>query len=393
MAWNEPGGGNRDPWNNKGGDQGPPDLDEVVRKLQDKMGGLFGGKRRGGGGGGGGGSSGGGSFAGIGIIVALALIVVLAMDSFYIVEPAERGVVTRFGAYHVVTAPGPHFKLPFIDAVDVVNVDQVNKFQHRAQMLTKDENIADVTLEVQYRIQDAADFLFQDANPQRTIHGAMESSLREVIGKSRLDDIITENRNAIAVSVQQGTQALLDLYKTGLIVTNVNIQRAEAPEAVAEAFADAIRAREDKERLQNQAQAYARDIVPRARGDAARLIEDAKGYKARVVAEAEGESQRFLALKKEYEKAPRVTRERLYLETMQDVLQNTGKVLLDVKEGSNLTYLPLDRMIQPSQPRGDSSGGNSSISRMPTTSSTSSDQGSRTSYRDSRTFDRTRRDR
>jgi membrane protease subunit HflK len=247
-----------------------------------------------------------------------------------------------------VTAPGPHLKLPFIDAVDVVNVDQVNKFQHRAQMLTKDENIADVTLEVQFRIQDAADFLFQDADPGNTIHGAMESSLREVIGKSRLDDIITENRSAIATSVQQGTQQLLDLYRTGLIVTNINIQRADVPEQISEAFADAIRAREDKERLQNQAQSYANDVVPRARGEAARVVEEAKGYRARMLAVAEGESQRFLALLREYEKAPQVTRERLYLETMQDVLSNTGKVLLDVKEGSNLTYLPLDRMIQPS---------------------------------------------
>lgn len=356
MAWNEPGGGNRDPWNNKGGDQGPPDLDEVVRKLQDKMGGLFGGKRRGGGDGGGssGGNGGGGpslsggSKKGIAVIVGLLAVVVLGIEAFYIIQPAERGVVKRFGAYNSVTAPGPHLKMPFIDSVDVVNVDQVNKFQHRAQMLTKDENIADVTLEVQFRIQDAADFLFQDADPGATIHGAMESSLREVIGKSRLDDIITENRSAIAVSVQQGTQQLLDLYRTGLIVTNVNIQRADVPEAISEAFADAIRAREDRERLQNQAQSYANDVVPRARGEAARLIEDAKGYKARVTAEAEGESQRFLALLREYEKAPEVTRQRLYLETMQDVLRNTGKVLLDVKEGSNLTYLPLDRMIQPS---------------------------------------------
>jgi len=353
MAWNEPGGGDRDPWNNKGGDKGPPDLDEVVRKLQDKMGGLFGGKRRGGGSGGGdagdqGGGPSGASKKGVGIIVALVLIAVLAMEAFYIVQPAERGVVMRFGAYHIVTAPGPHLKLPFVDTVDVVNVDQVNKFQHRAQMLTKDENIADVTLEVQFRIQDAADFLFQDADPGNTIHGAMESSLREVIGKSRLDDIITENRSAIAASVRQGTQQLIDLYRTGLIVTNINIQRADVPEQISEAFADAIRAREDKERLQNQAQSYANDVVPRARGEAARLVEDAKGYKARVIAEADGESQRFLALLHEYEKAPQVTRERLYLETMQDVLSNTGKVLLDVKEGSNLTYLPLDRMIQPS---------------------------------------------
>jgi len=353
MAWNEPGGGDRDPWNNKGGNQGPPDLDEVVRKLQDKMGGLFGGKRRGGGSGGGdagdqGGGPSGASKKGVGIIVGLVVIAVLAMEAFYIIQPAERGVVTRFGAYHIVTAPGPHLKLPFVDTVNVVNVDQVNKFQHRAQMLTKDENIADVTLEVQFRIQDAADFLFQDADPGNTIHGAMESSLREVIGRSQLDDIITENRSAIAASVRQGTQQLIDLYRTGLIVTNVNIQRADVPEAISEAFADAIRAREDRERLQNQAQSYANDVVPRARGEAARVVEEAKGYRARMLAVAEGESQRFLALLREYEKAPQVTRERLYLETMQDVLSNTGKVLLDVKEGSNLTYLPLDRMIQPS---------------------------------------------
>lgn len=392
MAWNEPGGGNRDPWNNKGGDQGPPDLDEVVRKLQEKMGGLFGGKRRGGGGGDGGergGLPGGAGKKGIGAIIGLVLVVVLGIEAFYIVQPAERGVVQRFGAYHSVNGPGPHLKLPFIDSVTVVNVDQVNKFSHRAQMLTKDENIADVTLEVQFRIQDAADFLFQDADPGNTIHGAMESSLREVIGKSRLDDIITENRSAIAVAVQQGTQGLLDLYRTGLIVTNVNIQRAEAPEQVAEAFADAIRAREDKERLQNQAETYANDVVPRARGEAARLVEDAKGYKARAIAEADGESQRFLALLREYEKAPQVTRERLYLETMQDVLRNTGKVVLDVKEGSNLTYLPLDRMIQPSTREAEFKAPDSPRIALPPTG----DQRSSGVLNDRRSFDRTRRER
>ncbi|MCB1723028.1 MAG: FtsH protease activity modulator HflK [Chromatiaceae bacterium] len=392
MAWNEPGGGNRDPWNNKGGDQGPPDLDEVVRKLQDKMGGLFGGKRRRGGGGGDDGERvpGGPGKKGVGVIIALVLVVVLSMEAFYIVQPAERGVVKRFGAYHTVTSPGPHLKLPFVDTVDVVNVDQVNKIQHRAQMLTKDENIADVTLEVQFRIQDAADFLFQDANPGGTIHGAMESSLREVIGKSKLDEIITENRSGIAVAVQQGTQQLLDLYRTGLIVTNVNIQRAEAPEAVAEAFADAIRAREDKERLQNQAQTYANDVVPRARGEAARLIEDAKGYKARMIAEADGESQRFLALLGEYKKAPQVTRERLYLETMQDVLKNTGKVLLDVKEGSNLTYLPLDRMIQPGGKRNtEYKPPESPRIALPQTDGTRNS----TPLGDRRAYDRTRRER
>ena len=350
MAWNEPGNGgnNKDPWGNRGNDQGPPDLDEVVRKLQQKMGGLFGGK-----GGGNSGDSGqapsGGGFGLIGLGVLVAIIIAGAINSFYIIEPAERGVVQRFGAYHSVVGPGPHFKVPFVDSYQAVNVDQVNKFVHRAQMLTKDENIVDVTVEVQFRIQDAADFLFQDANPGKTIHGSMESALREVVGKSKLDEIMTENRGGIAIGVQRGTQELLDLYRTGLVVTNINIQDAQPPEAVRDAFADAIKAREDKERLQNQAQAYANDVVPRSRGAAARLIEDAKAYKAKVTAEADGESQRFLSLLKAYEGSPKVTRERLYLETMQEVLAKSGKVLLNNNgegNGGNLTYLPLDRIMQ-----------------------------------------------
>ena len=378
MAWNEPGGGNRDPWNNKGGDQGPPDLDEVVRKLQDKIGGLFGG--RGGGEGSGGGGQSAGGFGLILIVILVVAVVAGAVNSFYTIQPAERGVIQRFGAYHSVVGPGPHLKLPIIDTVQVVNVDQINKFIHRAQMLTKDENIVDVTVEVQFRILDAADFLFQDANPGNTIHGAMESALREVIGKSRLDDIITENRGGIALSVQKGTQELLELYRTGLVVTNVNIQDAKAPEPVQEAFDDAIKAREDKERLQNQAEAYANDVVPRARGAGARLIEDAKAYRAKVVAEADGESQRFLALLGEYEKAPEVTRERLYLETMQDVLKRTGKVMLDVKEGNNLTYLPLDRMIR--QPA--AMGQNNDPRPQVTINSTSDNTGSDTMRRSPR---------
>ncbi len=351
MAWNEPGGGNRDPWSGKGGDQGPPDLDEVVKKLQDKFGGLFGGKRGGGGGGsssGSGGSSPGrGGIAGIGTIVVVVVVIALAVQAFYIVEPAERGVIKRFGAYAATTDPGPHLLIPFIDEVITVDVDQVNEFPLRVQMLTKDENIVDVAFSVQYRIQDPADYLFQDAAPEKTISGATESALRDVVGKSRLDDIITANRSAIAVAVQTGTQELLELYRTGLMITNVNIQDASPPEAVKEAFDDAIKAREDKQSLQNQAQTYANGVVPVARGEAARIIEDAKAYQAKVIAEADGESQRFLALLREYEKAPKVTRERLYLDTVQDVLQNSSKVLLDVNKGSNLTYLPLDRLMQP----------------------------------------------
>lgn len=351
MAWNEPGGNDRDPWKGKGGDQGPPDLDEVVKKLQDKMGGLFGGKR---GGGSGSGSDGGAekpgkpaNIKGMALLIGLVLLVVLAINAFYIIQPAERGVVQRFGAYSTVTQPGPHLLIPLIDNVTVVDVDQVNKFSHRAQMLTKDENIVDVSLTVQYRIQDAADFLFQVADPIATIHGAMESALREVIGKNTLDGIITESRSAIAGLVKTETQNLLNLYRTGLIVTNINMQEANPPDQVKAAFDDATKALADKERVQNQAEAYANDIVPRARGAGARQVEAAKAYKAKVVAEAEGESNRFLALLTEYQKAPKVTRQRLYVETVQLVLRDSSKVMLDVKDGNNLTYLPLDRMIQP----------------------------------------------
>ncbi|HEC07393.1 MAG TPA: FtsH protease activity modulator HflK [Thiolapillus brandeum] len=344
MAWNEPGGNDQDPWSGKGKDQGPPDLDEVVKKLQEKMGGLFGGKR--GGGSPIGGGSGKGSSKLVVVLIVVVAVILLGMKSFYIVQPAERAVVQRLGAYYSVTTPGPHFLIPFVDKKTIINVDQVNKFGHRAQMLTKDENIVDVTLTVQYRVQDAADFLFQDADPVKTIYSAVESALREVTGKSTLDEIITENRSAVAAMVKQNTQALLKTYRTGLVVTNVNIQDANPPEEVKEAFDDATRAMADKERVQNQADAYANDIVPRARGAAARQVEDAKAEAFKVVSEAKGETKRFLALLNEYQKAPKVTRQRLYLETMQEVLAETGKVLLDVKEGSNtMTYLPLDRLM------------------------------------------------
>jgi membrane protease subunit HflK len=397
MAWNEPGGGgNRDPWSGKGGDQGPPDLDEVVKKLQDKLGGLFGGERKKGGGNGSGGgpSFGGGSsgkaFGGVGIIVAVVVVILLAIQSFYIIEPAERGVVKRFGAFLQVTEPGPHLKLPFIDEVVPVDVDKVHEFPHRAQMLTRDENIVDLVLSVQYRILDPADYLFQDADPENAIRGAMESALREVIGRSLLDEITTENRSGIAVAVQEGTRELMDLYRTGLIVLNINIQDAGPPEVVADAFADAIKAREDNVRLQNQAEAYANDVVPRARGAAARIIEDAKAHRAKVVAEADGESQRFLALLAEYQSAPGVTRERLYLDTMQDVLGNSGKVLIDAGAGgNNLTYLPLDKLLEQS-PRRDTSTARSSTSSLLTPSAATAPE---TTPSRSRNFDRSGRTR
>lgn len=360
MAWNEPGGGNKDPWSGKGGgNQGPPDLDEVVRKLQERLGGLFGGKKRGPGEPGGGGGplgSGGGGVSGkaIGVGVAILFVVWIA-SGIYIIEPAERGVVLRFGAYTTMTEPGPHWHIPVpIEEVVKVNVDEISTFTHKAAMLTKDENIVDVELTVQSRIQDAADYLFQDQSPDKTLRDATETVVRKTIGGSRLDFILTEGRSAVAAMIRDRAQALINQYKTGLEITSVNMQPAKPPEQVKEAFDDAIKAREDKERLENKAEAYSNEILPQARGEAARVQADAKAYRDRVVAGAEGETARFLALLNEYEKAPQVTRERLYLETMEQVLGETNKVLLDVKEGNSLMYLPLDQLMKQGVEQGQS---------------------------------------
>ncbi len=352
MTWNEPGGGDKgdkDPWSGKGKggqNQGPPDLDEVVKNLQEKLGNFLGGSGNSNSGGGSGTGMPPGSPALITAVVIVAIGIILLMNSFYKIEAAERGVVLRFGAYYQVTDPGLNLKLPFIDEVYKVNIDQISSFNHKAQMLTKDENIIDVELTVQSKILDPADYLFQDRNPQKTIQDATETAVRETIGKSGLDFILTEGRSSIAADIKERAQRLIDLYKTGLKITSVNMQPAKPPEQVKSAFDDAIKAREDKERLENEAHAYANQIVPKARGAAARQIEAAKAYKEKVIAEAEGESNRFLAVLTEYEKAPEVTRERLYLETVEEVLGKTSKVMLDVKSGNSLMYLPLDKLIQ-----------------------------------------------
>lgn len=343
MAWNEPGGGNKDPWSGKGGDQGPPDLDEVVKKLQEKFGGIFGGGKSPKGERSGGHVPG---SKGIGLILAVLVLVWLG-SGIYIIEPAERGVVLRFGAYSETTDPGPHWHFPYpIEDVLKVNVDQISSFRHKATMLTRDENIVDVELTVQSRIQDAADYLFQDQNPEKTLRDTIETSVREIIGKSDLDFILTEGRSAIADRIMQTAQGLVDAYKTGLVITSVNTQPAKPPEQVKNAFDDAIKAREDKERLENKAEAYANEVVPKARGEAARQIADAKAYKDRVIAEAEGESSRFTAVLKEYQRAPQVTRERLYLDAMETMLGQTSKVMLDSAGSNSLMYLPLDKLIQ-----------------------------------------------
>ncbi|MGB5832554.1 MAG: FtsH protease activity modulator HflK [Thiohalocapsa sp.] len=355
MAWNEPGGGNKDPWGGSSGNQGPPDLDEIVRKLQERLSGFLGGVKKSGGSGSSGGSSGPNlSMRAIGVIVAVLFIGWL-FTGIYIVDPAERGVVTRFGAYTKMTEPGPHWHVPWpIESVEIVNVDEISSFSHKAAMLTKDENIVDVELTVQSRIQDAANFLYQDQSPEKTLRDATETVVRKTIGGSELDFILTEGRSAVAAMIRERVQSLMDIYKTGLLVTSVNMQPAKPPEQVKEAFDDAIKAREDKERLENKAEAYSNEILPQARGEAARAVADAKAYRDRVIAEAQGQASRFTAVLGEYKKAPNVTRERLYLETMEEVLGESNKVLLDIPSGNSLMYLPLDQLMQqkpPPQPR------------------------------------------
>ena len=369
MAWNEPGG-DKDPWGGRGDDQGPPDLDEVVKKMQERISGLFGGRKRSDDGGNGSQppGAGGGSW-GVGVIALLLFAAFLVMQSFYIIGPPERGVVLRFGAFNNVTGPGLNFLVPLVDRVIKVNVDQVQTFSHKAEMLTQDENIVDLNLTIQYKVENPTDYSFQDWNPDQTIKDATETALREVVGKNKLDVIITENRSGIAEAVKLGIQQLIDAYKVGLRVVSVNIQDANPPDAVKAAFDDANKAREDKVRIENQAQAYANDVVPKARGAAARRLENAKGYKEQVVAEAEGETSRFLAVLEQYNRAPEVTRKRLYLDAVEKVLSENNKVIVDVEGGNSLMYLPLDQLMNKKQQENTTAPQATSTAPTPTSAS------------------------
>ena len=336
MAWNEPGGGNKDPWGGRGRNDGPPDLDEIARKMRERMNSFFGKK---------GGKGGGRSPISISLIAILALVAWI-LSGIYIVDPAERGVVLRLGEFNAITTPGPHWYMRGIETVDKVNVDQLRTVSHRAKMLTKDENIIQVELAVQYQVRDAKEYLFEVRDPDYTLQEATESALREVIGAINMDDFLSGGRGAIVQQTKTLTQDILDKYKTGLIITSVNLQDPQPPEEVQGAFEDAIKAQEDEVRYKNQAEAFALDILPKARGDAIRLTEAANAYREQVIAKAEGETSRFLQTLAEYEKAPKVTRKRLYLETMEAVLSNTSKVLMQVKDGNSLMYLPLDKLME-----------------------------------------------
>ncbi len=354
MPWNEPGGNNndKDPWGgrsrkgSKGNASSNDNIEELARKLNDKVSHIFG-KNSGDGGDG-------VSKAGI-LLIGIILLGVWLFTGFYTVDSAQRGVELRFGAYQQTTQPGLHWHLPYpIDTVELVDVDKNRTAKDRTHMLTKDENIIDIGVSVQYKIKNPEDYLFNlylaDYEPNQslgTLYHVMRSAVREVIGRNTMDGILKENRAGFAPDTLAVMQEILDQYKSGLHVIKVNLTYAEAPKQVKDAFDDANRAREDKDRYKNQAETYSKKIIPAARGKAARILEDATAYTSQIISKAKGDSSRFVQLADEYQKAPEVTRERLYLETMEKVLSKNRKIMIDSKSGNNLLYLPLDKLQNP----------------------------------------------
>src|SRR5512139_3321244 len=354
MAWNDPQWGNKDNRKNSG----PPDLDELWRRLNQRLNSLFGNKNAGGDGGGGfpTGGAGGGNL--LGLLIG-ALVLVWVASGFYIVDTGQRGVVLRFGQYVETPEPGPRWHLPWpIESREIVNIDQVrtveigyrnnvkSKVLRESLMLTDDENIIDLQFAVQYILKDPEEYLFVNRAPEDTVLQVAETAMREIVGKNKMDFVLYEGRAEIATRAKVLMQQILDRYKTGISISQVTLQNIQPPEQVQAAFDDAVKAGQDRERLKNEAEAYSNDVVPRARGLASRLKEEAEGYKQSVIANAEGEASRFAQILAEYQKAPQVTRQRMYLDTMQTVMNNTSKVLVDQKGGNSLLYLPLDKLQQ-----------------------------------------------
>ena len=352
MSWNESGGnknpGSRNPWDRKP-EGGPPDLDEIVRNLRRRLGDLFGGRPAGAGSGGDGDAPGHGPAGHPGISVGMIVGLVVAAwfaSGFYLVGPAEKAVVTRFGRFDRITGEGPNVRLPWpIESKQLVNTQEVLSFTDRTRMLTVDQALVVINIAVQYRRSDPQAFVFNIVDPQLTLGEVSESAIREIVGQNKLDFVLEQGRQQIAVRTKQLIQKTLDSYKSGLEVIGVNLQDVSVPEQVAPSQKDAIKAREDKDRLRVEAETYSNDILPRARGTAERQLLDAEAYRQRIVADAEGEGSRFAQLAAAYEKAPGVTRQRLYLETMETVLGNTGKVFVDTKGNGNVLYLPLDKLL------------------------------------------------
>ncbi len=348
MAWNEPGGnsgGKRNPWG--GGnkpEQGPPDLDEVFRNLRRRFGGLFGG-----GGPGGRGVGGSGPASGFSIgVIAVVVLAIWALTGLYQVEEAERALVLRFGKYVGMTEAGLKWHLPWpIESVQIVNIQSIESFSEQTRMLTADETLVDINLEIQFRRANALEYAFNVLEPEQTLREVSESAIREVVGRSRLNDVLESGRQQIVAQTKELVQRTIDAYKAGIEVTSVNLQDVRVPSEVASAQQDAIKAREDRDRFSLAAQAYANDLIPRARGEGVRYVQDAHAYQARVIADAEGQTQRFLKLLAEYERAPAVTRERMYIETIESVLASSKKVVLSTTNGTgNLIYLPIDKLLE-----------------------------------------------
>ncbi len=350
MAWNEPGGGrNNDPWGDRkddpwgrgGNDKGPPDMDEAFRSMQEQLARIFGGKS----GSGGGASGAGGPSAQLVAVLAGLAVVAYLVSGFYTLDEQERGVIFRFGAVEQqIKQPGLRWAPPVIDEVQPVNITRVRSAEHQALMLTEDQNIVDVSLTVQYLITDPVAFVVNVRSPEDSLKQALESALRHVVGASTMDDVIGEGRAAMAEDVKARLQQYLTAYGTGITVSTVNLDRGAPPREVQAAFDDVQKAREDEERYVNEARAYAETVIPEARGDARRILEQANAYRDQVVARATGEADRFTKLLTEYKRATRVTRDRLYLDAVEEVLTNTSKVLMDVESGNQMIYLPLDKI-------------------------------------------------
>ena len=341
MAWNDNGNG-KDPWKREGAE--PNDLDKIVQGWQRKLSAIIGG-----GGGGGGGSGGGGKGSGGGWILPMLLLIAWAFTGLYRVDEAERGVVQRFGAYTMTTLPGLHWHIPFpVEAVDIVNTNAVDRYGFSTEILTADEQYVFIQMVVQYRRTDPVKYSFEVINPEGTLEDVTESALREVVGTSTLEVLVTERRDEIAPRTQVILQSTLDSYGTGIIVSAISLERLDYPQAVQDAVDDTQKARNDSDRTVLEAETYAQDLIPRARGTVARILQDAEGYRDRVVADADGQTSRFLALLAEYEKAPLVTRDRLYLDAIEFVYRNATKVILDSDGSGNLLYLPIDKLISAS---------------------------------------------
>lgn len=329
MAWNEPGGG-KDPWSGNRSSEGPPDLDEAFRKLKERFG-VFG--------------SGGDGRNLLPVILVIAAILWAAFG-FYQVDEKEQAVVLRLGKYHDTVGSGLHWNPLIIDTVTKVRVTEERQYATRGIMLTQDENIVELALTIQYNISSAKDFVLNVREPEISLKHATDSALRHVVGSSKLDDVISTGREKVALDTADRLQSYLNIYGSGINVVKINIEDARPPSEVKDAYDDVVKAREDLERLVNEAQAYSNGIIPEARGQAQRLREEAEAYKSQVVSKAEGEAKRFTQVLTEYKKAPEVTRQRLYIDAIQDVMSNSTKVLVDTKGGNNLLYLPLDKLVQ-----------------------------------------------